>query len=287
MLDEFTLKLTKRMSITIRNLSKNTKLNEEFNLVREFFYHEYYVKEILISIGEVKTLLEQLKISIIQISNFRNTNKNNENKITRFDWYIYNIENYYFRFTGILDRVLKLALLILEIKIKNEDIYPSRFIKDKNGKSGQHSNKIIEKNPELFHELVKFQEFINSKRDLRDKIVHKERYYHNSLQDIEMFDLVIKIESDVPPQIKYYYKNIFDRKISEKKTELQSDLYKLKSCINEIFKVLDLEFDKKYKDQILKHFKNQKLDLNSNLIDYKLFGLTEEEIKVVEGDSAT
>jgi hypothetical protein len=71
---------------------------------------ESYAIDVVMSISNVISCLDQLYHSIDMLAGYRQANS----KMNRYDYIVFGIENYYLRLTSVFDRCLRLTNIILD-----------------------------------------------------------------------------------------------------------------------------------------------------------------------------
>ena len=171
----FKEKLTNLASeIISKELKHSGYLLDEKSNLKQSSKDEFVIKSFL-AIGEIEITIQQLNQSPIYISNFRQTKKIAENKVTRFDHTIYHIESYLFRITGVMDRILILINIIFDLNLKPEQCKPHNFLLDYKNKEGKYAQILKKKKPELFLELNLLLFVIDEFREIRNEITHQIR----------------------------------------------------------------------------------------------------------------
>jgi hypothetical protein len=190
-----------------------------------------YFVDCFLAFGRVETCMEQLQQSPLFLSNFRSTESLKKNNITRFDHIIYHIESYFFRLTGLLDRLLILTNFCLELGLTNINCKPNVLINNLKGKEGKQAPRIKKISPNLLTQLIKLNNIINDFREIRNEIAHEKRYIPDYLKYIEMLDISYRSEKDTikKNEIKKASKKAFDYLVTfekNKMTDLNDEIIK-------------------------------------------------------------
>ena len=157
---------------------------------RRFTKDEQYVSDCLSAINEVEDLYKQLNQSIYFLTNFRTTKNLKNVGITRFDYIVYNVESYLYRVTGILDRVLILCNVVYNIGLLDKQCTIPKFFES--GKDNDPCKIIKNSNPVFFAKLNDLKDLIGRYSNKRNEIVHRKRYYDESIRVAELLNIVIE-----------------------------------------------------------------------------------------------
>ncbi|MGY5353549.1 Cthe_2314 family HEPN domain-containing protein [Wenyingzhuangia sp. IMCC45467] len=206
-----------------------------------------FLIESFLAVAEIDIVLEQLYQTPYFLSSFRQTEKLKKNGIYRFEHIIYHIENYLFRTTGIMDRLLIFLNILLETNLKPRDCKPYNFLINKNGTEGKCAEKIKLKSPELFFELNLLNSFIDTFREIRNEITHQKRFNTEDLKKIELLNIVSK-DSTISNE-KYTLKRETDKIVFKYRDLMLKNNNEIEIQLNKIYKILDLVWSEVYKNK--------------------------------------
>lgn len=214
-------------------IGETTDADARWKQTRDYYPHEEYAKEVLLSAVEVQTILTQLRQTAVFLSNFRSTGKLQESGIERFDHIIYHLENFYIRVTGCFDRCLVLVNVVLDLGNEPEDC-SYRLIK-----KNKHVRRLNIAGP-----LGEINGLIKPHRSQRDTIAHRQRLSEPDLVKIEMYHTVQKSNPEIIPE--HILKIATDQLVAEKKEQINETTRKLVESVGRLFRTLKPEFDLHY-----------------------------------------
>ena len=209
-------------SITLPKLREHilTQKNQQNRTVPT--KEEQYLIDVAISAFNITECLDQVYFSIEMLSGFR---KRKGFFMTRHDYIVFMVENFYLRLTSIFDRALRLTNLALDIGLPNRECRESTIIKN---------SKI--KGSDIESTLKEINKIMSDFRKTRNQIAHSEAYSEKELIYIQGFYLTI----DVPEMSKYksLMKRETDNYIKVKKDELGRVTENLEKIVGEFFESL-------------------------------------------------
>lgn len=173
---------------------------------------EEYVRECILSAGELMTTCEQLGYAIAYLSGYRRRTALDGKVISRADWVAYNIEGFLTRVSSISDRALKLVNIAFQLGI------PARECRL--GVIAHNSH--VAATP-VRKELLSLEGALKPHRSTRNSIIHHKRYSDEELEQVELYYLVEKdatYEGDpLLERFRVFYKSQTDRYVKAKRLE--------------------------------------------------------------------
>lgn len=164
---------------------------EEYRLGTSVPKRQRYLIDCFIQIGEIETNFNQLIMASLFISKYRTSKEQKAYSFTRFDFVVYHYENYLFRITGLLDRVLILVNKVIRLGFDDKNCKPYLFLVDEKGQQGKYSERIIGRSKILFNVLVELQGVTEKFREARDMISHRSRFSSTELNDVELLSITL------------------------------------------------------------------------------------------------
>lgn len=241
-------------SIASRIIQKHTKNNkgaliEESEKAIKYSKKENYVVSILLSLGEIEFVFEQLEQAPYFLSNFRHTKSLREAGINRFHYIIYHIESHLFRATGILDRMMILLNEIFKLGLSPEKCKAHNLLMDRKGKEGKYAKEIKNRNPKLFSTLINLMNLIDGFRDIRNEISHQSRYRSDRLKPIEMYHILQQEgeEEFLKPPFKSLIKKETDKAVNSYKIYMLKSNSEIRKLLDEIYGYLEVIWEEEYK----------------------------------------
>lgn len=191
---------------------------------------EHYSIESLIAVSEILSCVDQLYFSKNMLSGYRKSML--KNKMNRFDYLLFGVENFYLRLTSVYERCLKLLNVIYKLELKdrecrNDIIFKNVKLKDSN----------------LIKILKHFYKFLSKYRRVRNVIAHKNSYSDSELHDFEGFYYLIEDDTELE-KYKNYFKIRSDEYVKKKKKQFETNIILIENFIEKILDELILPYKK-------------------------------------------
>ena len=194
---------------------------------------ESYAIETFLSIGSVVGCIDQLYFSIDMLSGYRSSST--PNRMNRYDYIVFGIENYYLRLTSAFDRCLRLSNVIYQLGLPERQCNNDTIIKNShiNGTSVAKSLKEIDK-------------FTMPFRFYRNTVAHQATYSEKELDRLGSFYFLFE-EDDSFERYQYLYKKKTDDFVADKKVEFKDNVAKIETLVEAYFDALIAVFETKLK----------------------------------------
>ena len=180
---------------------------------------EGYAIDVLMSISNIVSCIDQLHYSIELLSGYRKTLKN----MNRYDYIVFGVENYYLRLTSVYDRCLRLTNEIIQLGLPEKECRESTIIK----------NDYI-KNTSLANSLKNLNIFTQPFRSYRNVVAHKSSYSEDKLNKLGVYYLVTEEDNELKKYF-HFYKSETDNYIIQKKSEFNENVDKLELLVKVLF----------------------------------------------------
>jgi hypothetical protein len=185
-----------------------------FTLTRPLRADEEYVHRTLLSAGELVTVCDQMVCAIEFLSGFRKRRMASGGLLTRLDYLVYYLEDYFIRVGMIMDRALQVVNVVFRLGIPEKEC---RFA-------------VVAMNEHVSHTQVarclqELEGILKPYRGHRNIIIHRCRYTDKGINKIELFYALEKAnldEKDANLTAEFYplYKMLTDKEVHNKKAEL-------------------------------------------------------------------
>jgi len=130
---------------------------------------ESYAIETLLSIGSIVSCVDQLYFSIDMLAGYRSSSTSD--RMNRYDYIVFGIENYYLRLTSVFDRCLRLANVLFQLGLPERQCNNDSIIKN------SHINGTA-----VAHALQELDKFTGPFRFHRNTVAHQASYKEKELE---------------------------------------------------------------------------------------------------------
>lgn len=178
---------------------------------------ERYTIEALLATGNVVSCIDQLYFSIDMLSGYRASNM--PEKMNRYDYVVFGIENYYLRLTSVFDRCLRLANVIFQLGLPERQCNNESVIKN------AHVNGTA-----VASTLTKLDKFTHPFRFHRNTVAHQSTYSEKDLDQLGSYYYLAE-EDDGLERYRYMFKKRTDDFVSEKKKEFNDHVLNLERLV--------------------------------------------------------
>ena len=180
---------------------------------RPFTVQEEYLRVCLISAGEVITACDQLNYALIYLSRYQSRRTLEGELITRADYIIFQMENFYLRLGMIPDRSLRLTNEVFRLGL------PARDCSERTVTDNEHVWRT-----HVRERLRAIDKVVNPHREARNKIAHLSRYNDSAFLMIELFFMLQKskdpTDDSLLEDVRHLYKRETDAYVEAKRKEL-------------------------------------------------------------------
>ena len=211
--------------------SATKRTGREVEWTRELNSDQKYAQRLFSSVPAVIYNLNQIRQAGLFLSGFRTTKRLKEHEITRLDHIVYHVENFFLRTTGCLDRCLVLVNDALDLGLQPEDC-THRLIR-----TISH----VKRSP-IQGVLGEINAIVKPYRNQRNLIAHRARHTDDELDDVILFDLVVRIEPTDEARY-HHYKLRSDRYVAAKQEEIDQVADKLTTACSHLFDKLKPDVD--------------------------------------------
>lgn len=206
----------KKFQIEIVNIARK-KIDVELNNSSiQYSSSEQYFLEFLWLLAEVQYKLNDLELCL-SFLNFFPPNKSLRSKISRYNYIVYHLEFYYINIIALFDRFLHIIKFIFSLKLYGANITLPNI-----EKTGLVSDDIV-----TFMKV--FDQNISKIRSTQNIIKHRLKFQERELDDVELFEHIIKNSSgmniDSKDQVMYKFasKLKYSFYLKNKKKEIKSN----------------------------------------------------------------
>ena len=194
---------------------------------------ESYAIETLLSIGNVVSCIDQLHYCNDMLSGYRTSST--PNKMNRYDYIVFGIENYYLRVTSVFDRCLRLANVIFQIGLPERQCNNESIIKNSHIKGTS-----------VAKALTELDKFTSSFRFHRNTVAHKGTYSEKELDQLGTYYHLVENDGSFDCY-NFLFKKKTDDFVAEKKVEFKSQIMNLERLVTVYFNNLQTDFEAKLK----------------------------------------
>lgn len=190
---------------------------------------ESYAIETFLSVSNIVSCIDQLYFSIDMLSGYRSNTA--PDKMNRYDYIVFGIENYYLRLTSVFDRCLRLANVIFQLGLPERQCNTESIIKNSHIKGTLVANALTE-----------LDKFTGPFRFHRNTVAHQGTYSEKDLDQLGSY-YQLKEEDDSFERYRYFFKKKTDDFLAEKKVEFQRHLVNLEHLVKAYFDAVRTAFD--------------------------------------------
>ncbi len=190
-----------------------------------------YGIEVFLSVGNIISCIDQLYFCIDLLSGYR-ANSTPE-KMNRYDYIVFGIENYYLRLTSVFDRSLRLANVIFQIGLPERECNNSTIVKNSHIKGTQ-----------VGAALKELDKFTGPFRFHRNTVAHQGTYSERDLDWLGSMYYLVEEDGDLK-NYKYSVKSQTDNYIMSKKDEFKESITNIEGLVNVYFDALLVSFESK------------------------------------------
>jgi len=194
---------------------------------------ESFAIDTFLSVSYVVSCIDQLYYSSNMLSGYRSSNA--PDKMNRYDYILFGIENYYLRITSIFDRCLRLSNIIFQIGLPERQCNYDSIVNNSHLKGTSVSKSLTE-----------LDKFTREFRPHRNTIAHKRSYSERELEELGMYYGLVE-EDNSFDSYRFYYKNKTDDFVSDKKLEFNIQIIKLENLIEIYYDSVQTNFEKRLK----------------------------------------
>ncbi len=190
---------------------------------------ESYAIETLLSVGNVVSCIDQLHFSIDMLAGYRSSST--LDKMNRYDYIVFGIENYYLRLTSVCDRCLRLANVIFQLGLPERQCNNESIIK----------NSHVKETP-VAKALTELDKFTGPFRFHRNTVAHQGTYSEKDLDQLGTYYILVE-EDDSFERYRYLFKKKTDDFVAEKKVEFKDHLVNLENLVETYFDAVRTAFE--------------------------------------------
>lgn len=178
---------------------------------------ESYAIESFLSIGNVVSCVEQLYFSVDMLSGYRSSST--PEKMNRYDYVVFVIENYYLRLTSVCDRCLRLANVVFQLGLPERKCSNNTIIKNSHVKATA-----------VAKALTDLDKFTDPFRFHRNTVAHQSTYSEKDLNRLGSYYKLLE-EDESFESHKHFFKRETDEFVAKKQAEFRDCLENLESIV--------------------------------------------------------
>ena len=182
---------------------------------------EHYAIETLSSISNVIICLDQLYFSVDMLSGY--SEHKTHKSMNRYDYILYNVENFYLRLTSIYDRCLRLTNVVYQLGLPERQCNYYTVVKN------DHL-----KNTKIAEDLKSLDKFSEQFRFHRNLIAHNATYSEEDLDRLGPMFYVVETDDDLK-RYRHFLKIKTDNYIAKKKDEFNNYIYNVEDLVDSFF----------------------------------------------------
>ena len=178
---------------------------------------ESYAIETFLSLSDIVICLDQLHFSVKLLSGYRD--QFTPEKMNRYDYIVFGIENFYLRLTSVFDRCLRLSNIVFQLGLQEKDCNRSTVVRNAHVKSTA-----------VAKALKNLDDFTGSFRFYRNTVAHESTYSERELEKIGSYYYVGEIDDEFKS---FYpvYKRHTDEYVAKKQSEFQKHISELENHV--------------------------------------------------------
>lgn len=207
--------------------------NGEYVFTRNLWSEEEYAVKSMIATTELINVCEQMGYCVDFLTGFRSKNFPEHSNITRLDYIVYHLENYFIRTGMVLDRSLLLVNIVFQLGL------PEKQCRMATVAENHHvARTTVQKS------LKRILKTVSPVQAKRNTVIHERGYTDEELKELEIFSVLEKTGSDTAKKYFHLSKTMTDNAVASKKEELQKinqevfkDVIALFDSLEEIFNV--------------------------------------------------
>jgi hypothetical protein len=193
---------------------------------------ESYAIETFLSVGNIVSCIDQLYFSIDMIAGYRSNTAPKE--MNRYDYIVFGIENYYLRLTSVFDRCLRLANIIFQLGLPEQQCNSQSIIKNSHIKGTRVAST-----------LTKLDKFTSPFRFHRNTVAHKGTYSEKDLDRLGSYYHLIN-EDNSFENYRHFFKKQTDDFVADKKDEFHEIVVNLEHLVAAYFDAAQIAFDARF-----------------------------------------
>lgn len=197
---------------------------------------ESYAIETLLSLSSVVTCIDQLHFSVDMLAGYRI--QSTPERMNRYDYIVFGIENYYLRLTSVYDRCLRLGNIVFQLGLPERECRETTITK----------NAYIKGTP-VAQALKDMDKFTNPFRFHRNTVAHESTYSEGELDKLGSYYLVAE-EDQQFEKYRHLYKQKTDKYVSDKKAEFQKHIEELERLAEAFFDAIQKVFEDRLKSYV-------------------------------------
>jgi hypothetical protein len=194
---------------------------------------ESYAVETLLSLGSVISCVDQLYFSVDMLSGYRSSCT--PDRMNRYDYIVFGIENYYLRLTSVFDRCLRLANVLHQLGLPDRRCNNDSIIENSHIKGTA-----------VAYTLRELDKFTGPFRSHRNTVAHQASYSEKELDLLGMYFFLVE-EDDSFKRFLYLFKKMADDFVADKKDELIGNVSNLEGLVESYFDALNPVFERRLK----------------------------------------
>ncbi len=186
---------------------------------------EAYVVTVFEATGEVLSAVDQLYFAINLLAGYRN--KSAPDGMSKYDWFVYGVENFLVRYTGVNDRCLRLANDVFRLGLPPRECRHATVI----------GNAHLKGTP-VASALRAVGKCADAYREGRNRVMHAETYYDKSLRWIALYHRVVVEGASDLKRFAPFMKRETDRVVTERKAEFVKATGEMEERLSDLFDAL-------------------------------------------------
>jgi hypothetical protein len=199
-----------------RDIPEDISLRRQMGDTRPWQADEEHVIRTLISAVELINVCDQMVHAVEFLSGFRARKTAASGSLTRLDYMVYHLENYFIRVNMIMDRALQLVNAVFRLGIPEQECRFATVAKNEHVSLTQ-----------VAHCLRELEDILRPYRTHRNIIIHRRRYTDKGLERVEPFYILEKAdlnnqEDDFIDEYYPLYKHLTDQLVRTKKAEFSA-----------------------------------------------------------------
>jgi hypothetical protein len=198
--------------------------DEDGALKRHPNEEEKAIIEVAIGVSNITELIDQLYFVIELLSGYR---KNISKNVSRYDYLMFQTENFYLRITSILDRCLRFTNIIFDIGIEPH-----------NCKLKQICKFPAIKGTDIELSLKNLNDLTNKFRKKRNEVAHNQSFDDPTLNEAKGFYLLGNSAIEEMPYLKREFKKYLDHYVIEKKKYFKNQIADFEIMVDSYFEAI-------------------------------------------------
>ncbi|MGI8547730.1 MAG: Cthe_2314 family HEPN domain-containing protein [Gemmatimonadaceae bacterium] len=207
--------------------------DDPFRATRPERPEEVYLRAVFLAAAELMQLLQQMSYTPAFLASYRATPALKKLGVTRFEYLVYQLENWFIRCTALSDRALILANSVCQLGFRPQDCKLTLITTNAHVRG-----------TDLHPALRALDKHVNAVRPVRNSIAHQRRLRPEGWDHLEGVAILAHIDPSAVPA--RFLKRLLDNAVVEQRTQISDYLSTAISLTGDLFSSLHPQFNANY-----------------------------------------